>query len=236
MPAFWACTGAGRGATRPYTVKMTVDGPARGAPEVAAVTGPPPAEAARRVLTIPNGVTAVRLACIPLFAWVLFGAHQAAAASVLLAALGATDWVDGQLARRLGQVSTVGKVLDPTADRALVATAVMSTVVVGAVPVWFGLATLVREALVSAAVLLLASLGAERIDVLWIGKAGTFALMSAYPAFLMAHGAAGWQVDLRDAAWVVGVAGLAAAWAAAACYVPVARRALARGRAGHHAE
>lgn len=184
-----------------------------------------------RILTLPNGVTAVRLACIPLFAWLLFGAHRQVAAGVLLAVLGGTDWVDGQLARRLGQVSTVGKILDPTADRLLVATAVVSAVVDGAVPVWFAAATLAREALVSGAVLVLASLGAERIDVLWVGKAGTFALMAAYPAFLLGHGPAGWQQPVVGAAWAVGVLGLVLAWVAAACYVPVARRAFRRGRA-----
>lgn len=183
-----------------------------------------------RVLTVPNAVTALRLACVPVFVWLLFGAHDQGPAAIVLAALGATDWVDGTVARRFGQVSTVGKVLDPVADRILVATAVLCIVVDGAVPVWFAAATVAREALVSGAVVVLAGLGAERIDVLWIGKAGTFAIMFAYPAFLLAHGSAPWQHDLSVAAWVVGVTGLVLAWAAAASYVPVARRALARGR------
>jgi cardiolipin synthase len=187
------------------------------------------------VLTVPNVVTAVRLACVPLFVWLLFGAHQQAAAAGLLAGLGATDWVDGTVARRFHQVSTVGKVLDPTADRLLVATAVLSSVVVGAVPAWFAALTVAREALVSSAVLVLAALGAERIDVLFIGKAGTFALMFAYPTFLLAHGSAAWQGDLRVVAWVIGLCGLALAWVAAARYLPVARAALAAGRAGRRA-
>ena len=62
----------------------------------------------------------------PLFLWLLFGAHEQTAAAILLAVLGATDWVDGFVARRYHQVSTLGKVLDPVADRVLVATAVIS--------------------------------------------------------------------------------------------------------------
>jgi cardiolipin synthase len=116
------------------------------------------------------------------------------------------------------------------ADRVLVVTGVVSIIVYGAVPVWFGVATLAREVAVSAAVLLLASLGATRIDVLWVGKAGTFALMFAYPAFLLGDGHAGWQEPIRDIAWITGIIGLALAWIAAASYVPVARRALADGR------
>ncbi|HUY21077.1 MAG TPA: CDP-alcohol phosphatidyltransferase family protein [Acidimicrobiales bacterium] len=201
------------------------------------MTGPDEgAEAgADRVLTVPNAITMVRLACVPVFVWLLFGAHHQTAAAVLLAVLGATDWVDGFVARHWHQESTLGKVLDPTADRVLVGTAVISVIVAGAVPLWFGVVTLTREALVSGAVIVLASLGAERIDVLWVGKAGTFGLMVAYPTFLLAHGHAGWQQPIGVVAWLCAVPGLALAWIAAAAYVPVARRALARGRAGRMA-
>jgi cardiolipin synthase (CMP-forming) len=109
---------------------------------------------------------------------------------------------------------------------------VITIMIQGAVPIWFGVATLAREVVVSGAVLLLASLGAARIDVLWVGKAGTFALMTAYPLFLVSYGASGWQQVIRVAAWVIGLLGLTLAWMAAASYVPVARRALAAGR--HH--
>jgi cardiolipin synthase len=187
-----------------------------------------------RILTAPNVITMVRLACIPVFLWLLFGAHRQTAAAILLAALGATDWVDGHVARRFHQVSTLGKVLDPVADRILVGTSVIAIIVYGAVPVWFGVATVAREAVVSVAVLVLASLGAKRIDVLWVGKAGTFALMFSYPAFLLGHGTAHWQTPIRDIAWVTGIIGLVLAWIAAGSYIPVARQALADGR--HSAE
>jgi cardiolipin synthase len=191
---------------------------------------PEPEPGLDRILTVPNAITLVRLACIPLFLWLLFGADRQTAAAILLGALGATDWIDGFVARRYHQVSTVGKVLDPVADRVLVVTAVVAIIVHGAVPVWFGAATLAREVVVSGAVLLLASLGAKRIDVLWVGKAGTFALMFSYPAFLLGYGTAGWQEPIRIVAWITGLTGLALAWIAAGSYVPVARRALADGR------
>ena len=177
-----------------------------------------------RILTAPNVITMLRLLCIPLFLWLLFGAHRQTAAAVLLAVLGATDWVDGHVARRYGQVSTFGKVLDPTADRLLVGTAVISIMIYGAVPLWFGLATIAREVLVSGMVILLAAMGAARIDVLWVGKAGTFGLMFAYPTFLLGFGSAGWQEPIRVIAWVTGLIGLALAWWAAGSYIAPARR------------
>ena len=188
-----------------------------------------------RVLTVPNGVTLVRLLCMPVFVWLVFGAHRQTAAAILLGVLGATDWVDGFVARRFGQVSTLGKVLDPVADRLLVGTAVIVVIVHGAVPLWFGLLTLVREALVSLVTLVLAALGSRRIDVSWFGKAGTFGLMFAYPAFLLSDGSASWQVPFRDFAWVAGGLGLLLAWVAAVTYLAPARAALAQGRAARRA-
>lgn len=183
-----------------------------------------------RILTVPNGITLIRLLCIPLFLWLLFGAHRQTASAFLLGALGATDWVDGYVARRFGQVSTLGKVIDPAADRILVATSVIAIIIHGAAPIWFGVVTLVREALVSVMVLVLAALGAARINVLWVGKAGTFALMFSYPAFLLSYGTAGWQGPIHVIAWVTGIIGLTLAWAAAASYISPARAALRTGR------
>jgi cardiolipin synthase (CMP-forming) len=183
-----------------------------------------------RILTIPNAISVVRLGCIPVFLWLLFGQEDKLEAAWLLAALGATDWVDGYIARHFDQVSTVGKVLDPTADRLMLGVGVVALMIDGAVPVWVGVLTLVREVLVSLAVLGLAAMGARRIDVQWVGKAGTFALMFAYPFFLLSH--AGTSVDdaARVAAWVCAIPGLVLSYYAAALYVPLARQALAEGR------
>jgi cardiolipin synthase len=191
----------------------------------------PPADASlSRVVTLPNAITAVRLGLLPVYVWLLFTTNHELAAGFLLGSLGATDWVDGFLARRLGQVTTLGKVLDPIADRALVFTAVVTIAIHGAVPWWFASLTLARELLVSLAVVSLAAVGAARIDVLWLGKAGTFGLMTAYPLLLMAHGPQGWQSVLHDVAWPIGWIGLALAWSASVAYVRPARAALARGR------
>lgn len=183
-----------------------------------------------RILTLPNLVTIVRLGLLPVYCWLLFGKHDTVAAAILLAVIGTTDWVDGQLARRLHQVSALGKILDPVADRILMLTAVITITWVHAVPLWFAGLTLARELLISLATLLLAALGGRRVDVLFVGKAGTFALMSAYPALLIGHGPATWQAWFRGFGWVTGVLGLALAWVALFSYVAPALEALREGR------
>jgi cardiolipin synthase (CMP-forming) len=184
-----------------------------------------------RILTVPNVVTVARLLFVPVFCWLLFGRDDRTAAAWLLAVLGTTDWVDGYLARRLHQVSELGKVLDPTADRILLGTVVISLLIDGSVPAVVGVLLLIREVLVSVGVLALAAAGARRIDVQWAGKAGTLSLMFSLPLFMMGtHGPWGWPAELL--AWWFAIFGLGALWYAAFTYVPVARQALADGRAG----
>ena len=190
------------------------------------------------MLTVPNLLSLIRLLCVPLFVWMLFGAdppHRAGAA-YLLGILGATDWVDGYVARHFNQVSTLGKVLDPAADRILLGVGIVCITIDGAVPVWIGVTVLTREVLVSIAVLVLAAMGARRIDVQWVGKAGTFALMFAFPLFLAGHEPTlSWDGLARFLAWCFVIPGLALSLYAAATYVPLARRALAEGRVGSNA-
>jgi cardiolipin synthase (CMP-forming) len=183
-----------------------------------------------RVLTVPNALSVGRLLCVPVFLWLLFGRDNRAAAAVLLGVLGATDWVDGYVARHFNQVSTIGKVLDPAADRVLIATAVIAMFVDGSVPVWVGVLTIVREAAVSLAVIGLAAIGARRIDVQWVGKAGTFLLMFAFPFFLVSESTVSWDALGRVLAWGCAIPGLVLSWYAAFAYIPLAHRALAEGR------
>ena len=196
--------------------------------------GPTPAAEADldRILTIPNALSLARLALLGVFLWLLFGSHHPAVAAWVLAVTGTTDFLDGYVARRLNQVSNLGKVLDPTADRIVVGTSVVAIVVFHGVPLWLGLVVIIREVLVSAAVLGLAALGAKRIEVIWFGKAGTFGLMVCFPLFLLTYGPASWQHVIRDITWVLVVPSLAFAWTAALSYVPLAARALREGRAG----
>lgn len=177
--------------------------------------------------TVPNLVTFGRLACIPIFCWLLFGLENRMAAGILLGALGATDFLDGFLARRLGQATELGAILDPVADRLMFFGAVISMAVNGDVALWFAVVALVREFGLSVGTLILAGRGVSWLGVNTWGKTGSFGLMFAFPMFLL--GAAdiptsgGWTI----AGWVWGIPSLAIAWYGAYLYVPAGRAALA---------
>jgi cardiolipin synthase len=174
-----------------------------------------------------------RLVCVPVFLWLLLGSDHTAVAAWLLAALGATDWIDGFLARRLHQGSELGKILDPTADRLLLLAATVGIVAFGvsAAVSTLAIVLLVRETLIAAATLALAFAGARRIDVLWVGKAGTLAVMFALPMLLLApEVTGGWHALLLVGGWGFGIPGTALGYYAAAKYVPAARAALRDGR------
>jgi cardiolipin synthase len=183
-----------------------------------------------RVLTIPNVISVVRLLCMPVFVYLLFGRDNRAAAASLLAALGCTDWIDGYIARHWNQVSNLGKVLDPVADRLLFFVGVGAILIDGSVPVWVAVLVLVREAVVAVATLALAAAGARRVDVTWFGKAGTFGLMVAFPLFLAAESTLGWRDTAAVLAWVAAIPALVFSAISLVMYVPIGRRALREGR------
>lgn len=191
------------------------------------------------IWTWANLVTLIRLGAIPVFLWLLFKTDHRALAAWLLGAISITDWVDGYLARKLGQVSTIGKIIDPTADRILVMTGLLAVSIAHGVPWWFSVTVLVREVIVSSLTVLLALLGAARINVLKIGKVSTFLLMATFPLFLLTtnnHVAPnGWQTLLRDAVWALGSVGLVLSYIVLFSYVRPALEALRTGRQGRRA-
>jgi len=182
--------------------------------------------------TVPNLITLVRLLFLPVFLYLLFGAENRAAAAWTLGALGATDWVDGYVARRFDQVSEFGKIFDPTVDRLLFFVGVTAIIVDGSMPVWFGVAVLARELLVGA----MMAIGTvvykmPRIDVTYLGKLATFLLMFAVPGFLMGNSDMPGAVGFEVAAWLLGIPGLALSIWTGVAYVPRVRRAFAGGGA-----
>lgn len=179
------------------------------------------------IWTIPNAVTLVRLLCLPVFLWLLFDQENRQAAAWMLGALGATDWVDGYLARRLGQVSEFGKVFDPTVDRLLFIVALTAIIIDGSIPLWFALAILVREIGVGAMMVVATVVfDMPRIDVTFLGKTATFLLMFAVPGFLMGQSDIVGAAWFTAVAWLMGLPGLVLSYWTAFAYVPMVRAAV----------
>jgi cardiolipin synthase len=170
--------------------------------------------------TWPNLITLLRLACLPLFVWLLFGRNDRESAAYVLGALGATDWVDGWLARRLHQQSRFGAIFDPAVDRLLFIVGIGAIVVDGSVPTWLGWSVVGREIFVGALMVGGTALGMKPFAVNQWGKNYTFALMFAFPLLLMGASDAGWALGARNAGWAIVLPGVVISFATAILYVP----------------
>jgi cardiolipin synthase (CMP-forming) len=135
--------------------------------------------ASDRVMTIPNALSFLRIAFIPVFVWLIVDPDTTFAGLVLFGVVLATDWVDGAIARAMDQVSELGKILDPVSDRLAIAAGLIALVIRGAFPLWAALLILVRDALILLAGIALLSVRRVRIDVRYLGKVATFGLMVA---------------------------------------------------------
>jgi cardiolipin synthase len=138
-----------------------------------------------RLLTLPNVITAVRLAGLPLFAWLVLGPGRLLSAFWVLVVIASTDWIDGYVARRFDQVSRVGKLVDPFVDRLLLATACITLLIAGVIPWLLVVLILVRDLLVLGLSLVWFG-GVPPIQVSNTGKLATSLLMIGVPAFLLA--------------------------------------------------
>jgi cardiolipin synthase (CMP-forming) len=180
-----------------------------------------------RILTVPNLVTFVRLLGIPVFWWALLVKDDVALAAWLIFFIGWTDWVDGYLARRLNQVSDLGKALDPIADRLMIASALIGGLIAGVLPPWLAWGLIAREVLVGIVALTLALRGGGTIEVRYIGKVATFLLYGAIPGFYLAE-AGVLEALMRPLAWVAGIVGLALYWYVAFMYIGDSQAKLSR--------
>ena len=164
-----------------------------------------------RILTLPNLVSFARLAAVPYFWWVLLGEDRVGLAAALIFIIGGTDWVDGYLARRLNQVSRLGTMLDPVADRLMIASALVAGLMAGIVPLVIGLLLLVREVYTAGLTVLLKAREGGTLSVRMLGKLSTFLLYGAIPSFyLLEADIAAWLFG--PPAWIAGVVGLVMYW------------------------
>lgn len=185
-----------------------------------------PQEASDRIWTWANGLSFVRLLALPII-YLDLVQERWLRAFVLLVVFSATDWLDGYLARRLDQMTKLGKMLDPISDRLLFVVVGVAFVVAGLLPLWAVLVLLVRDVLVLGVGVLMLSRGRRPPDVSRLGKTATFGLMASLPFFILARVFATTAGDPNTALLVVGWVGLGINavlyWLAAAGYVRVLR-------------
>ena len=200
-------------------------------------SGDPDPESSERVLTIPNLISAARIVGVGWFLWLLLVDGDIVAAAIVLFVIGSTDWVDGFLARRLGQESELGRKLDPVADRLAMVAAVLGGAFVFVdgvrlLPLWFVIGLIGRETVMTLAVWVLVRRTGETIHVRFLGKVATFLLYGAVPSLYLAAAlpAGFWAEAFRWSGLVAGAVGLGLYLWTAAQYLVEIRQMLAAGR------
>ena len=179
---------------------------------------------------MPNLLSGIRLALIPVFIYLLLVAHADAWAVAILMFSGASDWADGKIARLLNQSSKLGEYLDPAVDRLYMVTIPIAFGLRGIVPWWIIAILLARDVLLAAELPLLRTRGITALPVIYVGKAATFALMSAFPLILLGQWDALWSRVVLACGWafliwgivhvpvvVRGVRGAGGRWCCAGC-------------------
>ena len=155
------------------------------------VTAPAESVTTDRVWTIPNILSLLRLAGVPVFVYLLLGPEADGWAIAILMVAGVTDWADGKLARMLNQSSRLGALLDPAADRLYILATLIAFVIRDVVPIWVVAIILGRDVLVGLSLLVLRRHGFQALQVNYMGKAATFNLLYAFPLLLLAVGTSG---------------------------------------------
>ncbi|WP_028046389.1 CDP-alcohol phosphatidyltransferase family protein [Cellulomonas sp. URHE0023] len=178
-----------------------------------------------RVLTIPNAISFLRLLLVPVFA-VLLAMGNDGWAILVLAVSGASDWLDGVLARRLGQVSRLGQLLDPAADRLFIIVTLVALAWRDVVPWWLLVALGLRDVVLGIMLLVLGHAGYAPLPVHLAGKAGTFALLYAFPLLLLAELDSWVGVVAGVVGWAFALWGVALYWFAGFLYLAQAARLL----------
>lgn len=141
-----------------------------------------------RIFTVPNLLSVLRLAGVPVFVWLLLGPRLDLIALIVLVAAGVSDWLDGKLARWLNQTSRIGALLDPAADRLYIVATLVAFVLRDIVPWWLAVLLIGKDVVVGGCLLFLRRAGFTPPAVHYVGKAATFALLYAFPFLLLAQG------------------------------------------------
>jgi len=183
-----------------------------------------------RMLTLPNILSVLRLAGVPLFLWLLLGPRADLAAFAVLVVSGITDWLDGKLARWLGQSSRFGALLDPAVDRLYIFATLIAFGLREIVPWWVIIVLAGRDVLIAACLPVLRRHGYGPLEVHYLGKAATFCLLYAFPLLLLAQGGSTVAQVARPVAYALTIWGGALYVWSAVLYVIQVAAAVRRAR------
>ena len=173
------------------------------------ISGVGPAGQADAIVTVPNLLSAARLAGVPVFLWLLLGPHADGWALLVLAVSGFTDWADGVLARRLNQMSSLGAVLDPLVDRLYILATLAGLVLRHIIPPWLAAVIVCRDLILLATLPALRRRGLNALPVHYLGKAATFNLLYAIPLLLLGSHAGTLSEIAKPIAWAFTIWGTA---------------------------
>jgi cardiolipin synthase len=196
------------------------------------MTEPTPGD---QVWTIPNALSLLRLLGVPLFLWLILqpvfhGPHYDGWAILLLAVSGATDYLDGKIARAFGQVSRIGQLLDPAADRLYILATLAGLAARQIIPVWLVVVLVGRDVLMGIPLAILKRHGYGPPPVHFLGKAATFNLLYAFPLLLLGDGTGLLHDVAGEVGWAFAIWGTALYYLAAGLYVVQVRRLIAQPR------
>ena len=186
--------------------------------------GTHPDDPTHRVLTVPNVLSALRLVAIPLFLYLVLVVEADGWAVLLLMVSGITDYLDGRLARAWGQFTRLGQLLDPLADRLYTTTTLVALTIRDIVPLWLVVVILARDVVLATALPVLRRHGYGPLPVSFLGKAGTFNLLYAFPLLLLGAGEGLLAAVAKPVGWAFATWGTSLYWTAGVLYLVQVRR------------
>ena len=188
-----------------------------------------------RILTVPNGLSVLRLLGVPVFLWLVLVPQADGWAFLVLAIAGITDWLDGALARMLNQQSRVGALLDPAADRLYIAATIIGLAIRTIIPWWIVIVLVARDVVLLGLIPLLRKHGMLVLPVTMLGKAATFCLLWGFPTLLLSTFDTWWGTLAGAAGWAFSLWGVSLYWWAGVDYIRTARALPESGHSGHMA-
>lgn len=180
-----------------------------------------------RTFTVPNLLSMARLLGVPVFLWLILVPQADGWAVLLLLVAGATDWLDGYLARKWNQISRLGQLLDPIADRLYILATLIGLLLRDIIPWWLVALLVARDVVMALVLAVLKRQGITGLPVHFIGKAATFNLLYAFPLLLLGDGPGTLALICKVLGWAFAIWGTALYWWGAVLYIEQARRILA---------